>query len=176
MSVSIELAQRNLTTEPRASMNSNPFEPPDNQIQATDIFPQIPFDIGHALGCYSYFLATIAFAVIAYKMIVNNSLHIDLTFPFCFWAGHRLKKHCGTMRIWVLTLSFVYVLAMILAFGYLAITDSLHVDLRSLATGPWSPALGLSLLTCAGSVLKPFPFLLLLTPRAQREFSHQVAT
>src|SRR5688572_5111444 len=81
-----------------------------------DHAPSTEFDTGRFVARYLQVLAWMSIASMIAYPIFFNTLHIDLSPIFLFWAASALKRRSRTARKWVLALAglMLGVLAIIL--------------------------------------------------------------
>jgi hypothetical protein len=127
-------------------------------------------DIGKFVGRYFQVLGSLSVASMIITPIFFDSVHIDLSFIFLFWAAAYLIKHHPTARKWTIGVcGFVLAgLVAMLVYAAIAGTQGMTVTLGRRIEHPsmWHVAL----VACVLAALVGFPFALLLTPQGRREF------
>jgi len=133
-------------------------------------------DIGNFVGRYYQVLGWISLAGILADLILNERLHIDLTFLLWFWAGSHLRRHNPTARRWTLGMSGAGLGLLALAYVYAlaAGTEKMTVHWGSAIKNPSLAQVAAILAVFA--VIIGTPCALLLTRRAKEEFSSPTAT
>jgi hypothetical protein len=127
-------------------------------------------DIGRFVGRYFQALAWLSIALMIIRPIFFDTLYIDVSFIFLFWAAAYLIKHHPTARKWTIGVCGLYLAALVAMFVYAAIAGTQRMTVL-LGTRIEHPSLGqVAAVACLSAVLVGFPFALLLTPQARREF------
>src|SRR4051794_12318866 len=95
-----------------------------------DYAPRPEFDTGHFVARYLQVLACLSIMSMIAGPIFFDSLHIDLSPIFLFWAASALKRRSRTARKWVLALAGLTlgVLVLMLLWAVVAGTDGMTVS------------------------------------------------
>lgn len=107
----------------------------------------------------------------AVRLMFFDSLHIDLTILFYFWAGASLIRHSPTVRKWVIGFSGLMVFASLaLALWAVAVgTEGMTVTIgRTIDNPPVGYVIGVAIIL---TIVAGVPFVLLLTSQAREEFA-----
>lgn len=136
-----------------------------------DDAPQAEFDTGHFVARYLQVFACLSIAAMIAEPIFFDSLHIDFSPIFLFWAASALKRRSSTARMWVLVLAGLTLGAIILTLAWATIagTDGMTVSFgfaRIKNPALWQvAAVAVSLAVVVG-----VPFAVLMSDRAWRQF------
>src|SRR4051794_25318888 len=137
-----------------------------------DYAPRTEFDTGRFVARYLQVLAWLSIASMIAGPIFFDSLHIDLSPIFLFWAASALKRRSQTARKWVLAFAGLTlgILALMLIWAMVAGTNGMTV---SFGTGRikdpalWQVAAVAVLIALVVGV----PFAVLMSERARRQFT-----
>ena len=129
------------------------------------------FDTGRFVALYLQVLGWVSIASMIAGPIFFDSLHLDLSPIFLFWAASSLKRRSSTARRWVLAIAGLTlgVLILMLVWAMVWGTNGMTV---SLGTGEiknpalWQVVAGVVPI----GVLVGVPFAVLMSERARRQF------
>src|SRR3954463_15422736 len=98
-----------------------------------DYAPRTEFDTGRFVARYLQVLAWLSIASMIAGPIFFDSVHIDLSPIFLFWAASALKRRSRTARKWVLALAGITLglLVLMLVWSIVAGTNGMTVSLGS---------------------------------------------
>jgi hypothetical protein len=128
-------------------------------------------DIGKFVGRYFQVLGCLSIASIIIGAILGNGLQLDLSFILFFWAGAYLIKHHPAARNWTIGLCGLVLIAALVLLLVALIAGAEHMYVTFFGTRIENPPLWVvAIVSSALLAIIGFPFALLLTPQARREF------
>ena len=130
----------------------------------------VSLDIGRIVGRFLQLIACLSLVEIVIAAVYYDEGQFDISFIFVFWAGAALVRHSPTARKWVIGVTGFVVLscAAMATIAVVCGTEGWYlVRWRTID----DPSLGQVLSNLAlVAVVAGAPLVLLLTPRARREF------
>lgn len=137
-----------------------------------DYAPRPEFDTGRFVARYLQVLAWLSIGSMIAGPIFFDSLRIDLSPIFLFWAASALKRRSQTARMWVLALAGLTLGVLVLMFVWAVVagTDGMTVSFgagRIKNPALWQVAAVAVPITAVVGV----PFAILMSERARRQFS-----
>lgn len=130
------------------------------------------FDTGRFVARYLQVLAWVSIASMIAGPIFFDSLHVDLSPIFLFWAASALKRRSRTARKWVLALAGLTlgVLVLMLVWAVIAGTDGMTISFGAGRID--DPALWqVAVVAVPIAAVVGAPFAVLMSERARRQFS-----
>ena len=133
-----------------------------------DYAPRTEFDTGRFVARYLQVLAWLSIASMIAGPIFFDSLHIDLSPIFLFWAAWALKRRSNTARKWVLALAGLTLGILVLMLIWAVVAGTIGMTV-SFGTGQirnralWQVAAVAALI----AVLVGVPFAVLISERRQ---------
>lgn len=130
------------------------------------------FDTGRFVARYLQALAWLLIAAMVAGPILFDSLRIDVTPIFLFWAASGLKRRSRTARKWVLAVAGLALVGLVVVLVRAAVagTDGMTVSFGTVRIKDpqlWQVgAVAVSIALVVG-----LPFAVLMSDRAQRQFS-----
>lgn len=140
-------------------------------VATLDYAPRTEFDCGLFVARYLKVLAWLSIALMIAGPIFFDSLSIDLTFIFLFWAASALKRRSQTARKWVLGVLWFSLGLLLLVLAWSAWFGTAGLRLSIGYHQIESPALWILAAYCfaVGAVLS-VPFGILMSRRARIQF------
>jgi hypothetical protein len=136
-----------------------------------DYEPRAEFDTGRFVARYLQVLAWLSIASMIATPIIFKSLYIDLSFIFLFWAAGPLKRHSVKARMWVLTISGLYLAFCAVFLLKVAFFGTAGLTIRFAGRNIQTPPLWLVLLVAVPiCAVVSVPLFVLLSARARRQF------
>jgi hypothetical protein len=130
-------------------------------------------DIGKLVARYLQAFAWMSVAWMIISPIFFDSFHLDLSVIFLFWAAAYLMQHDPTARKWTIGVC-AFALALVVGmFIYAAVagTEGMTVTIGRRID---NPSLGqVAVVSLIFAALAGLPLVLLLTPKARREFGQR---
>lgn len=136
--------------------------------------PREEFDVGLFVARYFQVLACLSIAWMVIDPIVFSRFTLDFSWILLFWAASALKRRSHRARIWVLIVAGCSLLLCSFAIGEAMLAGTEHMTIRFVRKIRSPSVLQVCISSGAMAVIPGIPFVLLLTERARRQFSHQV--
>ena len=137
-----------------------------------DYAPRTEFDTGRFVARYLQVLAWLSITSMIAGAVFFDSLNIDLSPIFLFWAASALKRRSRTARKWVLALAGLTLgmLVLMLVWAMVAGTSGMTVSFGTSRIK--NPALWqIAAVAVPIAVVVAVPFAVLMSERARRQFS-----
>ncbi|MEM6755528.1 MAG: hypothetical protein AAF586_00035 [Planctomycetota bacterium] len=133
------------------------------------------YDLGWMTGRYLQALAGISLVGCIIGMFVSRSFMLDCNIVLYLWAAHYLIKHHPAARMATLIFSGVVLTVVLAGSGFVLIVGKEGMAITA-GRRIENPPIWAVFATLFGiGLLAGFPFVMLLTPKARREFTRRPA-
>ena len=130
------------------------------------------FDTGRFVARYLQVFAWLSIVCMAIEIIFRDSLQIDFSCVFLFWAASALQRHSPIARKWVLAISVFGVVVVLAMLVFAATAGTAHLSISVFGKRVKNPALWQVAMVCAPIWLAAaVPFFVLISRRARRQFA-----
>jgi hypothetical protein len=130
----------------------------------------MPNDIGKFVGRYLQAVACLSIASMVVSAVFFDSLNVDFSVIFQFWAATYLIRHHPAARTWTIGVCTLVLLSLVALSVYAAIAGTDQITLWVGGAKIEHPAvLSVAALSGIMAVMVGLPLALLLTPQARRE-------
>jgi hypothetical protein len=136
-----------------------------------DYAPRTEFDTGRFVARYLQVLASLSIASMIAGPIFFDSMHIDLSPIFLFWAASALKRRSRTARKWVLALAGLTLGVLVLMFVWAVVAGTNGMTVYFGTGRIENPALWqVAVVAVPVAVVVGVPSAVLVSERARRQF------
>jgi hypothetical protein len=130
------------------------------------------FDTGRFAAIYLRALGALDIVSMIVGWAFFDGCYLDLSFLFMFWAANALEQHSAVARRWVLGIGGLTLAISLFGLAYAAIHGTsgmtIRLGLKQIKDPPLWQVIGGGV---AGISVEAVPLLVLLSPRARRQFN-----